>query len=187
VQKAGTKNAVAALVAHPDPMVAALAARAVGDRAAAAAVFDRALAATEVATRVGVVNLLAQALTAEAARARATAALRDPAPTVVLAAARALAYLDDRPAAIAALATIVASGAPIDRAHAAAELARLGDARGRAALDLAAGDADPEVRRAVIDAHLGAGTVTPSLWGALADDQADNRLAAAITILTLQQ
>jgi ABC-type phosphate/phosphonate transport system permease subunit len=41
------------------------------------------------------------------------------------------------------------------------------------------------VRRAVVGAHLGAGAITAALWSALADDQADTRLDAAITILTL--
>ena len=43
-----------------------------------------------------------------------------------------------------------------------------------------------QVRRAVVQAHLGAGTITAGLWGALADDQAATRLDAAIAILTLQ-
>lgn len=178
-------SAMATLTAHADPMIAAQAARAVGDRAAAAPVLDRALAASDVAVRVGAVNLLASALTKDDARTRATAALRDPAPAVQLAAARALAYLGDEATAIAALATLASAGDPIDRAQAAAELARLGDPRGVATLTALGGDADPAVRRAVVGAHLGAGAITAALWSALADDQADTRLDAAITILTL--
>lgn len=186
VAKAGGKAALEPLLTSPDPMVAAVAAHKRGDRAAAIAVFDRALGATDAGTRAGVVNLLAAALTRDAAIARATAALADPAPAVQLAAARALAYLDERPAAIAALAALGASAAPIDRAAAAAELARLGDPRGPAILAELAASPDAEVRRAVVQAHLGAGTITAGLWGALADDQAATRLDAAIAILTLQ-
>ncbi|MBK7071104.1 MAG: HEAT repeat domain-containing protein [Myxococcales bacterium] len=185
VAKAGGKPALEALLAHADPMVAATAAHRRGDRAAAVAVFDRALGATDVGTRAGVVNLLAAALPQDAAIARATAALADPAPTVKLAAARALAYLGQHGAALTALTALAATAAPADRADAAAELARLGDPHGAAILTELAGSPDADVRRAVVQAHVGAGAITAGLWGALADDQAATRLDAAIAILTL--
>ena len=180
VAKAGGKPALEALLAHADPMVAATAAHRRGDRAAAVAVFDRALGATDVGTRAGVVNLLAAALPQDAAIARATAALADPAPTVKLAAARALAYLGQHGAALTALTALAATAAPADRADAAAELARLGDPHGAAILTELAGSPDADVRRAVVQAHVGAGAITAGLWGALADDQAATRLDAAI-------
>ena len=51
-------------------------------------------------------------------------------------------------------------------------------------IELAA-SAEPEVRARAVSAHLGAGTITAALWGALADDQAATRLDAAIVLLTL--
>ena len=110
-----------------------------------------------------------------------------PISAVRLAAARALAYLGQQAAALDALAKLITGGEPGDRADAAAELARLGDPRGSQVLIELGGSTDAAVRRAVVMAHLGAGTITAGLWAALADDQAATRLDAAIAILTLQR
>jgi HEAT repeat protein len=187
IERAGGRSALAALLSDPDPMVAATAARGAGDRAKAVLAIDRALASNEVSIRIGAVNLLAAAVTREVAISRATAALADRSPNVVIAAARALAYLDQRAAALTALAAIatVATHDSDDRASAAAELARLGDARGAPILVELYAATDPNVRHTVIAAHLGAGAITPALWSGLADDQGATRLDAAITILTL--
>ncbi|MEZ4399680.1 MAG: HEAT repeat domain-containing protein [Kofleriaceae bacterium] len=181
----GGAAALTPLFLHADPMVAATAAKAAKDRAAAAAALDRALASSEITIRAGAVNLLGAALANGEARARAAAATADPAPRVRLAAARALAYLGDRPGAIAALAPMLGADDLHDRADAAAELARADDPRGPAALIELGASTDPTVRAAVVAAHLAAGLVGPGLWGALADPQAGTRLDAAIALLTL--
>lgn len=187
IARAEGKEGLRALLASPDAMVAVSAARAIGDRAGAVAAFDRGLAATDETVRAGVVNLLASGLEAGAARARAQAAMKDASVVVRLAAARAQAYLGATDAAIAGFAEIAgtASFDPGDRADAAAELARLGDARGAPILIELGGSDDAAVRRAVVIGHLGAGTITPALWAALADDQAALRLDAAAALLTL--
>jgi len=181
------KDALRTLFADADPMVAITAAKGVGDRAAAVAVFDRALASNQIGVRAGAVNLLASALDRASATGRATTARTDASVTVQLAAARALAYLDQREPAIASFATIAATeaGDAGDRATAAAELSRLGDARGAPVLVTLAASPDPAVRRTVVMAHLAAGTITPGLWAALADDQPATRLDAATVLLTL--
>lgn len=181
------KDAVRPMLEHADPMVAASAAKQVGDRAAAVAVFDRALLAEDPTVRAGVVNLLGGALDKGAAIARAEKARGDADVRVRIAAARALAYLDRNAPAIETFAQ-VAADAQIDageRAGAAAELVRLGDPRGAPILEQLAASEDPSVRRAVVLAHLGAGTITPGLWVGLADDQAATRLDAAAALLTL--
>ena len=174
-----------ALLTHRDPMVAAQAARLIKDPAAATPVLDRALAADDVATRVGAVGLVNAALGKTRALARARTATADAAPAVRVAAARLLGYLGDRAGAINVLAE-VAAGADRDASiDAAAELIHLGDERGRDVLARAAADPEPLVRRDVVFAHLAARVITPGLWLALADDSASNRLDAAATLIEL--
>ncbi|HVK78108.1 MAG TPA: HEAT repeat domain-containing protein [Kofleriaceae bacterium] len=179
------KAAARALLGHQDPMVAAYAARALGDHAAAAPVLDRALADGDPSVRSGAVNLLGAALGDDGARPRATRAGQDPDPSVRVAAARVLAYLGDKPAAIAVYADVLGGTDEHARIGAAAELAHLGDARGVAALEQLAGSADAGVRRRVVTAHLAARVITPGLWTALADDQAATRIDAAATLYEL--
>ena len=174
-----------ALLGHRDPMVAAQAARLIKDPAAAGPAVDRALAAEDVATRIGAVGLASAALGKAGALPRLRTALADPAPGVRVAAARALAYAGERAPAVTALAE-VAAGADADAAvNAAAELVHLGDERGRPVLERLAASEDPEVRRGVVLAHLGARVITPGLWVALADDVAGNRIDAAATLIAL--
>ena len=173
------------LLAHEDAMVAAYAARALKDPQAGAAAVDRALAHEDWTIRAGAVNLMEVALGKEAARTRADKAAGDPAVAVQIAAARLLAYLGDKPRAVSIYAAALATAEPHDKVGAAAELARLGDERGTAALeDLAASD-DPDVRRSIITAHRAARVITPGLWGALADDDAGNRIEAAAALYEL--
>lgn len=186
LEKNGGKEALRPLLAHGDPMVAITAARALGDRAAAVASFDRALASNEAGVRAGAVNLLGAALARPDAIARATAAQRDAVVIVRLAAARALAHLDQPAPAIETFAAIATGGGDAgERADAAAELTRLGDPRGEPILEELAASPEPAVRHAVVTAHYGAGTITPGLWIALGDDLPATRLDAAIALLTL--
>lgn len=179
------KDAARPLLVHADAMVAAYAARALRDGAAGAAAIDRALADDDWTVRAGAVNLAEVALGKDAARVRAERAAADPVVGVRVAAARLLAYLGDRPRAIALYAAALAAEAPTDRVGAAAELAALGDPRGPSALaELAATD-DPGVRRHVITAHRAARVITPGLWSALADDDAGNRIDAAAALYEL--
>ncbi len=179
------RDAARPLLEHADLMVAAYAARALRDPTAGAAAVDRALAADDWTIRAGVVNLLEVALGKDGARARAEKAASDRAVGVQIAAARLLAYLGDRPRAIAIYAAALAAGEPDDRVGAAAELAHLGDPRGAAALEQLAAAPEPGVRRSVITAHRAARVITPGLWGALADDDAGNRIEAAAALYEL--
>jgi HEAT repeat protein len=115
--------------------------------------------------------------------APARAALRDPAPEVRLAAASVLSRSDDAGALAAARAALVSALSTPLGLEAAAELTRLGDARGAAALDAGARAADPSLRRRAI-ALLGsvAGSTEP-LRRALADADAGVRLGAAEALL----
>lgn len=180
----GGAGATRPLLDHRDPMIAATAARLLADPAGGPAV-DRALAADDVATRVGAVGLARAALGKAGALPRLRAALADPAPAVRVAAARALAYAGEPAPALTALAE-VATGADADTAiDAAAELVRLGDERGRPVLAQMASRDEPELRRAVVQAHLAARVITPGLWQALADDVPATRLDAAAALIEL--
>lgn len=173
------------LLAHEDAMVAAYAARALQDPQAGAAAVDRALAHEDWTIRAGAVNLMEVALGKEAARTRADKAAGDPAVAVQIAAARLLAYMGDKPRAVSIYAAALATAEPHDKVGAAAELARLGDARGVAALEELAASDDPGVRRSIITAHRAARVITPGLWAALADDDAGNRIEAAAALYEL--
>jgi len=173
------------LLTHADAMVAAYAARALRDPAAGTAAVDRALASEDWTIRAGAVNLMEVALGKDAARTRADKAAGDPVVGVQIAAARLIAYMGDKPHAISIYAAALTTAEPAQRVGAAAELAHLGDARGVAALEELAGAAEPEVRRAVITAHRAARVITPGLWGALADDDAGNRIEAAAALYEL--
>lgn len=173
------------LLAHEDAMVAAYAARALKDPQAGMAAVDRALAHEDWTIRAGAVNLMEVALGKEAARTRADKAAGDPTVAVQIAAARLLAYLGDKPRAVTIYAAALAKAEPHDKVGAAAELARLGDPRGTAALEELGASDDPNVRRSIITAHRAARVITPGLWGALADDDAGNRIEAAAALYEL--
>ena len=105
-----------------------------------------------------------------------------------LAAARALASAGDRAAAIAVLAdALAAADAAATALAAASDLARLGDARGVAALEAAVRDArrPPDERAAAASAHQLARRVTPGLVAALADANAVVRVEAATALAML--
>ncbi len=173
------------LLTHADAMLAAYAARALKDPQAGAAAVDRALADAAWTIRAGAVTLLAAALGTEGARPRAEKATSDPTVAVQISAARLLAYMGDRERAIAVYAAALSSAEVDDRVGAAAELAHLGDARGAATLEELAATTEPGVRRAVITAHRAARVITPGLWGALADEDASNRIEAAAALYEL--
>lgn len=178
-------DGVRALLGHRDPMVAAAAARLIKDPTLAAPAVDRALADDDVATRVGAVGLAQAALGKALALPRLRTAVADPAPAVRVAAARALAYADERAAAITVLAEL-AGGADVDASlDAAAELVHLGDERGRPVLARLAASDDPVIRHGVVSAHLAARVITPGLWLALADDVPANRIDAAAALIAL--
>lgn len=179
------KEAARALLDHADAMVAAYAARALGDPAAGAPAVDRALADPDWTVRAGAVNLLEATLGKESARGRLAKATTDASVAVQLAAARQLAYFGDRERAIAIYSAALDSAEPDDRISAAAELAHLADPRGVAALEQLATAAEPAQRRAVINAHRAARVITPGLWSALADDDASNRIEAAAALYEL--
>ncbi|HUQ08458.1 MAG TPA: HEAT repeat domain-containing protein [Kofleriaceae bacterium] len=177
--------AVRPLLSHEDAMVAAYAARALKDPQAGVAAVDRALAAEDWTIRAGAVNLMEVALGRDAAKTRADKAAGDPVIGVQIAAARLIAYMGDKPRAIGLYAAALEKAEPHEKVGAAAELAHLGDARGVAALEALAAAPEPEVRRAVITAHRAARVITPGLWGALADDDAGNRVDAAAALYEL--
>jgi HEAT repeat protein len=179
------RPAARSLLEHPDAMVAAYAARALRDPEAGAAAVDRALADADWTIRAGAVNLVEVALGKDAARARAEKAAGDAEFGVQIAAARLLAYLGDKPRAITIYAAALSGGDASVRVSAAAELAHLGDSRGPAGLEQLSADPDPGVRRQVITAHRAARVITPGLWGALADDDAGNRIEAAAALYEL--
>lgn len=183
----GGPTALAALASHADPMVAIAAARLAGDRAAAATAIERGVASADPAIRIGAVNALSSALGKDGARTRAAGLVGDATPAVRVAAARALAYGGERDGAITVLAALAAdAGAALKiRADAAAELHRLGDARGATILASLAAGADADGRAQVVAAHVAAGVVTPGLWAALADEQAGTRIDAAAALLAL--
>jgi HEAT repeat protein len=179
------RPAVRPLLAHQDPMVAAYAARALKDPQAGVAAVDRALAAEDWTIRAGAVNLMEVALGRDAATTRADKAAGDPVIGVRIAAARLIAYMGDKPRAISIYAAALDTAEPHEKVGAAAELARLGDARGVTALEAMAASPEPEIRRSVITAHRAARVITPGLWGALADDDAGNRVEAAAALYEL--
>jgi HEAT repeat protein len=131
------------------------------------------------------VNLMEVALGRDAATTRADKAAGDPVIGVRIAAARLIAYLGDKPRAISIYAAALDTAEPHEKVGAAAELARLGDARGVTALEALAASPEPEIRRSVITAHRAARVITPGLWGALADDDAGNRVEAAAALYEL--
>ncbi len=173
------------LLDHPDRMVAAYAARAVKDPRLGAAAIDLALADPDWTVRAGAVNLLEAALGRDGARQRLVKASADSAIGVQLAAARQLAYLGDRDAALKIYVAALTSADADDRIGAAAELAHLGDARGVSALEQLGSAPEAGQRRAVITAHRAARVISPGLWGALADEDAGNRIAAASALYEL--
>jgi HEAT repeat protein len=107
----------------------------------------------------------------------------DAEPAVALAAARALARLGRQEEARAAFAARLELADPALRGDAAAGLARLGDARGAAALEALAGDADPAVRRAALADFPPGPPVPLAVVAALADEDREVRVAAAVAIL----
>jgi len=183
----GDTASVDAALGSPDPIVAMHAARWAKERnpAGAAAAIDRGLAATEWTVRAGALNLATAALGKGPAADRAARALADPQVAVRLAAARVLAAAGRQTEAITAFAGALTAD-PDDRIQAAADLARLGDARGVAALaDLAQHADTPARRRAAVAAHLTARRITPGLVDALADPAPDVRVEAARVLWSL--
>ena len=177
-----------ALLTDVDPIVAAHAARASAkaDPAGAAAAIDRALADAQPETRAAALNLAAAAIGKDAAATRAQAALADQAISVRLAAARVLAAAGRTQPALDAFAAALATGEPDDKIEAAADLARLGDPRGVAALSDLTKTADSVPRRrAAVGAHLTARHITPGLVTALADAAPEVRVDAARTLWLL--
>ena len=135
--------------------------------------------------RAGALNLATAALGKGPAGDRAARALADAQVAVRLAAARVLAAAGRKDEAITAFAGAL-SADPDDRIQAAADLARLGDARGVAALTDLAQHADSAARRrAAVAAHLTARRITPGLVAALADPAPDVRVEAARALWSL--
>lgn len=184
----GDAATIHSLLAHADPLIAIAAAPAATktDPAGAAAAIDRALADPAPETRAAALNLAIAALGKPAAADRAGHATTDAAIPVRLAAARVLASADRKAPAIDVLATVLGTAEPDDRIHAAADLARLADPRGVAALDELTRTADTVPRRrAAVSAHLTARRITPGLVSALADAAPEVRVDAARVLWSL--
>ncbi|HSK00880.1 MAG TPA: hypothetical protein VK932_06555, partial [Kofleriaceae bacterium] len=107
-----------------------------------------------------------------------------PEPGVRLAAARTLASTGEQAAAIELFAAALAGDSALS---AAADLARLGDARGTELLDRTVRDAaaGPDARAAAAAAHVTARRVTPGLVAALADASAVVRVEAAAALVAI--
>jgi HEAT repeat protein len=177
-------DAIAALIADPDPMVGATAAIAVKKThpGAAAQPLERALTSPEWTIRAGAANLAVSALGRDAGRAYAQQLAHDPELAVQLAAARVLAHTGD-PAGAKAIFT-AALAAPDHGIQAAADLAALGDPAGITALSTDVRDAQrsPEQRAEAASAHRTAHRVTPGLVAALADPNGLVRVEAAAAL-----
>lgn len=171
-----------ALTTDPSPLVAVEAAIALGRKDLAAAALNRAGSAESPSIRAGAANTALRALAQPDAVAFVTMLAADPEATVRLAAARALAAAGQREAA----APIFAAAAATDPG-AAADLARLGDPRGVAALAalISAPDSPSDLRALAAAAHLIARRITPALVGALADSSGVVRVEAAAALAQL--
>ena len=112
--------------------------------------------------------------------ALATAHLRDADVDVRLAAARAVIATGPRDAALPALVSALSTPRRLDAAD---ELARLGDARGLAALQASARAADPIERRIALALLAPLPAARDALVAALGDADADIRLDAAGALL----
>jgi HEAT repeat protein len=188
IAASGDAAAIHGLLANPDPLIAAQAARAAAktDPAGAAAAIDRALADPAPETRAAALNLAVAALGKPAAAERAARASADAAVPVRLAAARVLASTGHADQAAPIFAAVLASGSPDDQIQAAADLARQGDARGVSSLAELARSADSVPRRrAAALAHLTARRITPGLVTALADPAPEVRVDAARVLWSL--
>ncbi len=184
LRAAGQTAALTALAGDPDPMVALEAAIAVKDPARAEQALERAAASERWTIRAGAANMAARAVDRTRAAAIARRLAGDPEPGVRLAAARTLASTGDRAAALEIFAAALTGD---DAVSAAADLARLGDPRGEAALEAAVRDAagGPDRRAAAAAAHVTARRVTPGLVAALADPSAVVRVEAAATLVAI--
>lgn len=178
---------LATLAAGGDAFVAIRAAVAIaGDRGAeAAAAVSRHLGADEWSVRVAALGALARTMDAATAIERARAALADPSVSVRIAAARALIALDSPDGAVEGLVAALSDDLDSPRIQAAIELARIGDARGTAALAELARSANADTRRSGVRSHVHIGEVTDSLIAALSDEAPLIRVAAAAAILHL--
>jgi len=174
-----------ALAADPDPMVAAEAAIACGDRETAARAIERAAAAEAWIVRVAAANLAVRALGTPAAVTLARRLATDPELPVRLAAARVLAHAGNQPAATEIFVAGLTSGDYV--VVAATDLAELGDERGVNMLDAVVQDpqAGAALRGTAAEAHRTAHRITPGLVAALADDSGVVRVAAAATLALL--
>ncbi len=184
LRRAGARERLLALRGEADRLVALQAAAAVGVDAGNEPTLAAALADPEPVVRASAVGL------AEALVGRATAlphlrvAVADAELGVRLAAARALQYAGEGAAAAPVLTEALA--APAHQLGAAADLARLGDARGLELLSTTLlTDADTRRRDAAVLQHAIARRVTPGLVAALADRTGGVRVAAAALLVEL--
>jgi HEAT repeat protein len=174
-----------ALLGGADLVVAVQAAAALrgADPAGAARAIDAALASDQSAVRVGAVNLMQAAVGKGEAFRRAHPLLADKDLAVRLAAARVLAYQEHADEAIPVFAAALDG---TERLSAAADLARLGDARGTAALSAAILSAKRPADRARAAAmHGSARRITPGLVASLADPSGQVRVVAAFYLIKL--
>jgi HEAT repeat protein len=173
-----------ALAEDPEPLVALEAAIAAASPALAQRALERAAAADRWTIRAGAANMAGRAVDRTHALLVAKRLASDPELGVRLAAARALASAGDKAGAIALFAAALGTDSAVS---AAADLARLGDARGEKVLDAAVRDAarGEDGRAAAVAAHLTAHRVTPGLVAALADGSGVVRVEAAAALVTL--
>jgi HEAT repeat protein len=178
----GDRQTLAGLLTGDDVAVATHAARALAGamRVDATAVLDRALGDRDWTVRAGALNSAHAIAGAGGARTRAEAALADDRVDVRLAAARLLG--DDRRAIAVFVEALDAADVAVG---AAVDLARLGDARGLAALDRLGASEAPGVRRAVAAGYRQARRASVGAVVALADADPVVRIVAAESILAV--
>ncbi len=147
----------------------------------------RALRSDDPAVRVAALAEIARSARDREGLRAAGWMLPDPDPEVRLAAGRTLIALGLRDRGVRELEAALKGERDDLRVIAAGELARLGDARGTAALEELWAAADASSRRRAVRQHLIAGQPSAALADALADASFDIRLQAADAILRLSR
>ncbi len=145
----------------------------------------RALASDQWTVRAAGLNALAQAGAKTEALPVVRPATSDASVHVRLAAARALLRFGAKDAAVALFVASLNADDDSARVQAAVDLAVLKDPRGVAAIEQLATAPSPHTRLAAVRAHIQLGRPTAGLVGAIADENADVRMAAADVILSL--
>jgi HEAT repeat protein len=149
------------------------------------AVARRALAAESWSVRAAAMNAIAQVAGKDDGLPVVRATIDDEAVHVRLSAARALIRFGAPDEALPVLAAALADDSDSARVQAAIDLIRLEDARGTTALDSLVRSPSPDTREQAVRAMIQLREPTDGLVAALADENAEVRIAAADVILTI--